>query len=586
MSLSDVRVRDLVRVMQGVAMVARHATADVDKLLPRFNQEMGQHNAREQAKQGKAEGGARETAETPAPPQERREPERVTLVTEPRPKGAATGTEARAASAASASSSDGSETKGEGAAAAKDATKVPRKYELRQRTVPSSPISRVFGFGPLAASLAAGTAWESAKRAWTGSNGSEGKPYSAVLTPGNAERLAFALCRMRGAALKIGQMLSIQDESLIPPEIQQVLERVRHGADAMPRSQLEEQLVTNLDDGWMDQLSYFEWEPMAAASIGQVHKAKLKACGSDVVLKVQYPGVADSISSDIDNLMRLVRTTSMLPKGFYVENAVEVAKKELALECDYTYEAASQIKYKELVQEEKHLHVPHVHLALSGKRVLCTHFVRGVPLDEVTALSQDHRDFLGKLILEVTLKELFVWNFMQTDPNWSNFLYDSDRHTLNLIDFGAAKAYDPKFCASYMRLIQAFVDQDRDRAIEISVQLGFLTGDETQEMLNAHCGAGFELAVPFRTEGVYDFSRSGVSKNVGKTLPTVVRGRLTPPPEEAYSLHRKLSGAFLACLKLKAKVPCRDLFMSIATAATSESGTGRESAGQEEEARG
>jgi aarF domain-containing kinase len=105
----------------------------------------------------------------------------------------------------------------------------------------------------------------------------------------NAERLANALCRMRGAALKIGQMLSIQDETVLPPEIQSALERVRAGADVMPRWQLEKQLTSQLGVDWVKQVAEFDWEPKAAASIGQVHAAKLLD-GRQVAMKVQYPG--------------------------------------------------------------------------------------------------------------------------------------------------------------------------------------------------------------------------------------------------------------------------------------------------------
>ena len=123
----------------------------------------------------------------------------------------------------------------------------------------------------------------------------------------------------------------------------------------MPADQLEKTVESHLGVGWKDSLLHFDPEPLAAASIGQVHLAKVKdpddsANVLDVCMKIQYPGVAKSIHSDIDNLMRLVSLTDILPKGLYVEHAVAVAKEELTLECDYEYERDSQIHMANLLR--------------------------------------------------------------------------------------------------------------------------------------------------------------------------------------------------------------------------------------------
>lgn len=173
-----------------------------------------------------------------------------------------------------------------------------RKFVPRERAVPSNSVSRALGFAGLGASLLLGTAKDSVSRAWRGKEEKEHNVYSSFLSESNAERLAEALCRMRGAALKLGQMLSIQDETIMPPQFQAALERVRAGADVMPRRQLEKMLVSELGPDWRDRVAEFEDQPMAAASIGQVHGARTLD-GRRVVMKVQYPGVAKSIESDV-----------------------------------------------------------------------------------------------------------------------------------------------------------------------------------------------------------------------------------------------------------------------------------------------
>ena len=148
-----------------------------------------------------------------------------------------------------------------------------------------------------------------------------------------------------------------------------------------------------------------------------------------------------------------------LAKAAKAANAAKVAKHELALECDYTYEADAQMRFKRLLEAEtgawrSAYHVPAVIPELSSSRVLCTELVPGVPIDRAQDLPQEERDRLGTLVLRMTLQELFRWRYMQTDPNWSNFLYDSASGTLNLIDFGAAKEYPKPFVDDLVNVVR------------------------------------------------------------------------------------------------------------------------------------
>ena len=162
-----------------------------------------------------------------------------------------------------------------------------------------------------------------------------------VLSEANANKLSMTLCKMRGAALKIGQALSMQEDAFVPPQVKEAFEKARQSANIMPESQLVQVLTENLGENWMDNFSEFNKRPFAAASIGQVHKAQLKD-GTKVAIKIQYPGVANSIDSDLDNLKRLMDYTGVFPKTMFLDDFIRISREELKEECDYELEAQKQ----------------------------------------------------------------------------------------------------------------------------------------------------------------------------------------------------------------------------------------------------
>lgn len=442
--------------------------------------------------------------------------------------------------------------------------KVQPAVKLTQAPVPSSRLGRLFHYGTLAASVGAHVLKDSATHYIKHGKAPEMK--SVLLSPRNIELMARKFSQMRGAALKVGQMLSFQDNSVLPPDIQQILLRVQNSAHYMPADQLEKTISFELGDGWRQRFfASFDDIPIAAASIGQVHTAVTRKELAQVVVKVQYPGVADSIDSDLDNILTLLTSTKMLPPGMFLEKSIANARVELKWECDYLREASNIVRYKEMLSNEPAFAVPSVYHDLSDEHVLTMERMKGTEIVKGD-WSQEVKNKISTEIMRLTLMEIYKFRFMQTDPNWANFLYNEETGKIELLDFGACRDFDESFTKPYSNCLRAAVKQDREMAKKYSIELGFLTGLESEAMTNAHVDSILVLGEPFReanSNGLYDFEHQTITDRVRTNIRLMLNERLTPPPEETYSLHRKLSGAYLLCARMKAEIPAKKIFEEV-----------------------
>lgn len=251
--------------------------------------------------------------------------------------------------------------------------------------------------------------------------------------------------------IKAKFFLGIQDSNVVSPQLIKAFDRVRQAADYMPDWQVEKVLVAELDHNWREKLKSFDDKPFAAASIGQVHRAVLQD-DTSIALKIQYPGVAKSIESDIDNLVSMLKVWDIFPPGMFIDNIVKVAKRELAWEVDYLREADYTERFAELVADHPEFRVPKVIKSFSTSSVLATELAPGVPIDQCFQMTEDHRKHIAKSVMKLCLLELFEFKCMQTDPNWANFLYDPNTRLITLIDFGATRFYPKKFMDDYLRV--------------------------------------------------------------------------------------------------------------------------------------
>jgi aarF domain-containing kinase len=216
----------------------------------------------------------------------------------------------------------------------------------------------------------------------------------------------------------------------------------------------------------------------------------------------------------------------------------------------------------ELVKGMKGVAVPRVIQELSTKEVLTMEMIKGIDLDTCAEkLSQEERNYVGEKIMDVTVREIFEWQFMQTDPNPGNFFYNPITKTVFLLDFGAARDYSDEFCKNYLDTVWGAANNDPELILEATTKLGFLSGDEAKVMVEAHIESIIIVGEPFAGPGKFDFGNQAMTQRIYKLMPVMLKNRLKAPPPEVYSLHRKLSGAYLINMNLKSKIDARKIFM-------------------------
>ncbi len=434
---------------------------------------------------------------------------------------------------------------------------VERDPDRRTSRVPAGRAERLARLGTMVAGIAGEAAFETLRRAvGAGSDG------HVVLTRANAQRMTDALADLRGAAMKLGQLLSMHGEDLLPPRFVEVLAALRDQAHVMPEQQVRDVLAAELGHDWQGRFAEFDFEPIAAASIGQVHAAQA-ADGRDLALKLQYPGVARSISSDVDNLAVFLRVTRLLPAELEFETLVPEIKRELKHEANYQREADQTECYAQLVADDPSVLVPRVHRDLSRRRVLATDRVYALPIEDLRSPEhpKERRDRVGQTLVRLVLRELFEFRFMQTDPNFANYLFEPKGERVALLDFGAARRFSPEFTETYRALVGAAVARDARRLTRAATRLGFLRATDPPDLRAAFVELCELLAEPLRERGPYDFAASDLARRVReRSAESLSRFRFAQPPPASLFLHRKLAGSFLLCSHIRATVDCHRLY--------------------------
>lgn len=425
------------------------------------------------------------------------------------------------------------------------------------RAVPTGRLTRLMHMGGIAGGVAGGIVAGGLRQLATGQ-----RPDLAqlMLTPANALRVTQGLSHMRGAALKLGQMLSMDTGVVLPPEMTRILAALRDDAKHMPPKQLQTVLNAEWGPGWRARFTRFDVRPFAAASIGQVHRATTTD-GRDLAIKVQYPGVRASIDSDIDNMATFLRLPGLTPSGMDLKPLLDEAKRQLHDEADYATEAAHLTRFHGLMQGSDTFAVPTLHPDFSTGQVLAMTFMPGQPIDSLTEADQPTRDRVAAALIDLTLRELFTFGAMQTDPNLANYRHDLSSGKIVLLDFGAVRTIAPEVTTTFRALLNAGLNADGEATHAAMLQIGYF-GEATSPHHRDLILSMFDTAMtPLRQTAPFDFATSDLLdrlRQMGMAIGTD-RDLLHVPPAQTLFLHRKIGGMYLLATKLKARVALRAL---------------------------
>ena len=442
-----------------------------------------------------------------------------------------------------------------GNAVATMAPKTPTTFN--SSVVPSSRLGRLVRLGSMATGVAGNMLMAGAQQL---AQGKRPKLSDLLLTPANAHKITQQLSQMRGAAMKVGQLISMDAGDLLPPEMAAILGRLRSDAHAMPERQVRAVLTANWGAKWQQRFETFSFTPIAAASIGQVHRATTLD-GRDLAIKIQYPGVRKSISSDVNNVASLLQMSGLLPKTLDIAPLLMEAKRQLREEADYQAEGAHLSRFCELLAGTPEFVVPTLHSDFTTKNVLAMSFVEGVPVESMADASQLERDRMVSLLVGLLFRELFEFGLMQTDPNFANYRYDPSSQQLILLDFGATRSFTPEFGAAYKQVMSATLAGDRQAMAKAGVSIGYFDASTLPRHQTAVLDM-FEMALePLGFDGDFDFGTTDMAprlREAGMAL-GLDRDFWQIPPIDTLFLHRKLGGLFLLAARLKARVNVRQL---------------------------
>ncbi|MBW7472866.1 AarF/ABC1/UbiB kinase family protein [Marinobacter sp. M216] len=400
---------------------------------------------------------------------------------------------------------------------------------------------------------------------WFSNKEKREKKHRAMLSS-QARFLVDELGQLKGSVVKIGQVMALYGEHFLPEEVTEALHTLEDQTTSLEWPAIERVLKEELGAGRLAELDV-DPEPIGAASLGQVHRAVRRSDGLELVLKVQYPGVADAVDSDLNAVAQLLKIARLVSFGPEFNDWLEEVRDMMHREVDYRLEARTTEKFRGMLASDPRFIVPRVLQEFSTAHVIASTYEHGhaVSSGPVRELPLARRTALGEAALELFFRELFVWGEIQTDPNFGNYRIriageegeDPGYDRIVLLDFGAVQAYSDEFLDPVRQMIRASYENDLEAVIEGGVKLRFMSRDWPGDVLETFGSVCMSVLEPLsrnqdqwpdyavNVHGQYRWKQSDLPSRVARQAARSAISRyFRVPPKEFVFLNRKLIGVY------------------------------------------
>lgn len=378
-----------------------------------------------------------------------------------------------------------------------------------------------------------------------------------------AQEITSELSLMKGSLMKAGQMLSMYGEAFLPPEANEFLKNLQSNSTYLDWNEL----VKEVPKEFLEKLN-IESEPLAAASIGQVHLAKLKDQEEQnplptMALKIQYPKVKKAIDSDLKALKLMLSSLKLLPRDIDTEPVFEEIRQMLYQETDYIKEMDFYKTYSEKLEGDDRFVLPNIYSDFSNDHILATEYLDGHRIDSeyVQNLPKEDRNRLGDEYLDLYFRELFEWGVVQTDAHIGNYLIVPTEQgpKWGLIDFGACKVVPQPFLGNYRRLIKLCYEGKSEDYKELLTEMGYIPAEISPILYAQLWEYAQMIMIPLKIEK-YDYGNSELPDELMAKM-TKIFGQLRVEkiPSDGFFLDRKLGGVFITLKALNSEVHCQQI---------------------------